>query len=59
MRNTTLVAACLMAGLHIAHAASVEVTVLARDGKPLPDAVVVLEPAAGQPVTPMLSLIHI
>jgi plastocyanin len=28
----------------------VQVTVLARDGKPLPDAVVVLEPAAGQPV---------
>ena len=58
MRNTTLVAACLMAGLHIAHAASVEVTVLARDGKPLPDAVVVLEPAAGQPVTPMRPTTH-
>ncbi|WP_439113783.1 cupredoxin domain-containing protein [Hydrogenophaga sp.] len=32
-----------------AQAATVQVTVLARDGKPLADAVVVLEPASGQP----------
>ena len=50
MRHRPLLAACLFAGLHAAQAATVQVTVLARDGKPLPDAVVVLEPAAGQPV---------
>lgn len=50
MRHAPLLAACLLAGLSAAQAATVQVTVLARDGKPLPDAVVVLEPAAGQPV---------
>jgi plastocyanin len=50
MRHAPLLVAGLLAGLHAAQAASVQVTVLARDGKPLPDAVVVLEPAAGQPV---------
>lgn len=50
MRPAPLLAACLLAGLSAAQAATVQVTVLARDGKPLPDAVVVLEPAAGQPV---------
>ncbi|MGM9425589.1 plastocyanin [Hydrogenophaga sp. MI9] len=50
MRPATLLAACLLAGLSAAQAATVQVTVLARDGKPLPDAVVILEPAAGQPV---------
>ncbi|MGS5085500.1 cupredoxin domain-containing protein [Hydrogenophaga sp. A37] len=48
MRKPFLVALCLAAGLQTAQAASVQVTVLARDGTPLPDAVVVLEPAAGQ-----------
>ena len=50
MRSPTLLALCLIAGLQTAQAASVQVTVLARDGQPLPDAVVVLEPAAGQPM---------
>ena len=59
MRKPTLVAAlCLMAGLQTAQAASVQVTVLARDGQPLPDAVVVLEPAAGQPVPATAPLNH-
>jgi plastocyanin len=36
-----------------AHAATVQVTVLARDGKPLADAVVVIEPASGaKPAAP-------
>jgi len=36
-----------------AHAATVQVTVLGRDGKPLPDAVVVIEPSAGaKPAAP-------
>lgn len=50
MRNPTLLAACLLASVQAAQAGTVQVTVLARDGKPLPDAVVVLEPAAGQKV---------
>lgn len=50
MHHAPLLAVSLLAGLHAAQAATVQVTVLARDGKPLPDAVVVLEPAAGQPV---------
>lgn len=36
----------------IAQAATVQVTVLARDGKPLPNAVVVVEPAGGTRPTP-------
>ena len=58
MRNSTLAALCLMASLQAAQAASVQVTVLARDGQPLPDAVVVLEPAAGQPVPAMQPAAH-
>ncbi len=50
MRKSALIAGCLAASLQTAHAASVQVTVLARDGQPLPDAVVVLEPGAGQAV---------
>lgn len=50
MRYASLLAAALLGGLPVAQAGTVQVTVLARDGKPLPDAVVVLEPAAGQKV---------
>lgn len=50
MRLLPLMALGLLAATPLAQAATVQVTVLARDGKPLPDAVVVLEPAAGQPV---------
>lgn len=54
MKPTTtlwLIAAALLP--MAAHAATVQVTVLARDGKPLADAVVVIEPTAGaKPTTP-------
>lgn len=50
MRDALLLAAALMGVFPVAQAGTVQVTVLARDGKPLPDAVVVLEPAAGQKV---------
>ena len=58
MRSPTLMALCLMAGLQTAQAASVQVTVLARDGQPLPDAVVVLEPAAGQAMPALQPMAH-
>ena len=58
MRPTTLLAAGLLTAFGAAQAATVQVTVLARDGKPLPDAVVVLEPAAGQPVPAAQPLSH-
>ena len=58
MRNPTLAALCLMASLQAAQAASVQVTVLARDGQPLPDAVVVLEPAAGQAMPALQPAAH-
>jgi plastocyanin len=45
--HTTLQALAWLALAGAAQAATVQVTVLARDGKPLADAVVVLEPAAG------------
>ena len=54
MKPTTslwLIAAALLP--MAAHAATVQVTVLARDGKPLADAVVVIEPTAGaKPAAP-------
>lgn len=54
MKPTTtlwLIAAALLP--MAAHAATVQVTVLARDGKPLADAVVVIEPTAGaKPTAP-------
>jgi plastocyanin len=50
MRPSSLLVAVLMAGAQAAQAGTVQVTVLSRDGKPLPDAVVVLEPAGGQAV---------
>jgi len=54
MRIRTLAAAGLLAGTStlsaLAQAATVQVTVLARDGKPLPDAVVVLETTDGRQV---------
>ena len=53
MRIPTLTAIGLLAGLTLsalAQAATVQVTVLARDGKPLPDAVVVLETTDGRQV---------
>jgi plastocyanin len=59
MRSPTLLALCLMAGFQTAQAASVQVTVLARDGQPLPDAVVVLEPAAGQAMPAATPVNHI
>lgn len=46
--HTTLQALAWLVLAGAAQAATVQVTVLARDGKPLADAVVVLEPAAGQ-----------
>lgn len=58
MRNPTLLALCLMAVLTTAQAASVQVTVLARDGQPLPDAVVLLESAAGQPMPAVTPASH-
>lgn len=49
---TWLIAAATLFPL-AAQAATVQVTVLGRDGKPLPDAVVVIEPAAGaKPAAP-------
>jgi plastocyanin len=50
MHPIALCLAALLAGVSAAQAATVHVTVLAKDGKPLPDAVVLFEPAAGQPV---------
>lgn len=49
---TSVFALALLAGA--AQAATVQVTVLAHDGQPLPDAVVIIEPApsAATPVTP-------
>jgi plastocyanin len=50
--RTALTLAMTLCGA-VAHAATVLVTVLARDGQPLPDAVVRLEPAGGAaPVAP-------
>ena len=50
---TTAMAATLWATLTTSQAASLDVTVLARDGQPLPDAVVIVEPAnPGQPKPP-------
>lgn len=54
MRIRTLAAVGLLAGMStlsaLTQAATVQVTVLARDGKPLPDAVVVLETTDGRAV---------
>jgi plastocyanin len=58
----TLAAAGLLAALStlttLSLAATVQVTVLARDGNPLPDAVVVLETADGRPVTAAPASVH-
>lgn len=53
-------AGCAAALLSLAaQAATVQVTVTGRDGQPLPDAVVIVEPAAGRPTPPrpMLAVI--
>ena len=50
--------AAVLTGTSVAQAATVHVTVLARDGKPLPDAVVLLEPAAGQKLPAASPSVH-
>lgn len=62
MRAAAILSACLLAGLQTlsasAQAATVQVTVLARDGQPLPDAVVSLTPPAGSILPPSPPLQH-